>query len=156
PELTIYCEDSVAAVLIDEALTYSDRRRVRIVDVGSDATVIKQAVCHLRGEFPGGCLCVLDGDCTDQQVQGGIASERSQSVHLTPAFEILPGNNLPPERWVLSQLTNENYRNQFAEQLGCLRDQASEHVTAMQVDVDHHDVGHTLGRRTGLEEGDCV
>jgi predicted ATPase len=156
PELTIYCEDDVAAVLINETLTYSDRRRLRVVDVGSDATVIKQAICHLRGDFPGQCLCVLDGDCTPQQVRGWIASERGADAELVPAFEILPGDSLSPERWVLSQLAHEDYRNQFADQLGCLRDQASEHVTEMQVEIDHHNVAYILGRRTGLEESDCV
>jgi ABC-type thiamine transport system ATPase subunit len=156
PELTIYCEDGVAAVLIEEAIAYEDRCRLRIVDVGSNVTVIRQAVSHLRGGFPGQCLCILDGDCTAPQIEGWIVSERGANAAIAPLYEILPGNNLPPERWVLEQLAFEDYRNQFAEQLGCARDQASEHANAMRVDLNHHNASYTLSRRTGFDETECV
>jgi len=156
PELTIYCEDRVGAVLIEEVLPYEHRTRLRIVEIGSNATVIRQAVCHLRGGFPGRCLCVLDGDCTDREIQGWIASERGHDAGINPLYEILPGNNLPPERWVLDQLNLEAYRNQFAEQLGCARDLAAEHINAMNVDLNHHSIGHTLSNRTGFDETESV
>jgi AAA domain, putative AbiEii toxin, Type IV TA system len=156
PELTIYCEDGTAAVLIEEAIEYADRIRLRIIDVGSNVTVVRQAVCHLRGGFPGECLCVLDGDCSPQQVQGWIASESGFAQNINPAFEILPGNNLSPERWVLDQLAHEDYRNQFAAQLGCRRDQAREHITAMGVELNHHDIAYTLERRTGFDKTECT
>ena len=44
PELIIYCEDKIAAILIEEALSQELRLRVRIQHVGSDATVIRQGV----------------------------------------------------------------------------------------------------------------
>lgn len=156
PELTIYCEDKAASVLIEEAVTYADRRRLRIIDVGSNVTVVKQAVCHVRGGFPGECLCVLDGDCSPQEVEGWIASERGADHHIEPAFEILPGNNLPPEGWVLEQLAHEDYRIQFAQQLGCGRDQAREHINVMTVDLNHHDIAYTLGRLTGFNNTECT
>jgi predicted ATPase len=156
PELTIYCEDKAAAVLIEEAISYADRRRLRILDVGSNVTVIRQAVSHLRGGFPGRCLCLLDGDCTAQQIGGWIVSERGANHNIAPDFEILPGHNLPPERWILDQLAHEDYRNQFAEQLGCARDQATEHVNAMRVNLNHHSVANTLSTRTGFDEGECM
>lgn len=156
PELTIYCEDQAAAVLIEEAVSYADRTRLTIIEVGSNVTVVRQAVCHLRAGFPGQCVCVLDGDCSPQDVEGWIASERGADGHLAPAFEILPGNHLPPERWVLEQLAHEDYRNQFAEQLGCARDQAREHITAMGVELNHHDISYTLERRTGFDKSECT
>jgi len=156
PELTIYCEDQAAAVLIEEAISYADRRRLRIIAVGSNLTVVRQAVCHLRGQFPGRCLCVLDGDCSAQQVEAWITSETGANGDIAPVFEILPGDNLPPERWVLDQLVHEDYRNQFAEQLGCARDQATEHVNAMRVDLNHHDIAYTLGKRTGFDNYECT
>jgi len=84
-------------------------------------------------DFPGQCLCILDGDCTALQIDGWIVSERGANAAIVPLYEILPGNNLPPEQWVLEQLAFEDYRNQFAEQLGCARDQAREHLNAMRV-----------------------
>ncbi|MGH9874813.1 MAG: ATP-dependent nuclease [Pyrinomonadaceae bacterium] len=156
PELTIYCEDRVAAVLIEEAVPYADRRRLKIIDVGSNVSVVRQAVCHIRGGFPGQCISVLDGDCSNQDVDGWIASERGAAVNINPSFEILPGNDLPPERWVLQQFDHEDYRNQFAEQLGCGRDQVREHITAMAVGLDHHNISFTLGERTGFDETECT
>ena len=156
PELTIYCEDRTAAALIEEAIVYGDRRRLRILDVGSNTIVIRQAVSHLRGGFPGRCLCLLDGDCTQQQIEGWIRSERGANQNIAPEFEILPGDNLPPERWVLAQLAYEDYRNQFAEQLGCARDQAVEHINAMNVNLNHHNAAFTLSMRTGFDQNECM
>lgn len=156
PELTIYCEDRAAAVLIEEAVRYADRRRLRIIDVGSNLTVVRQAVCHLRGGFPGQCLCILDGDCLPREVDRWIASERGADQHIAPDYEILPGNNLSPERWVLQQLAYEDYRNQFAAQLGCGRDQALEHINQMTVDLNHHDIAYTLGQRTGFDKAEST
>lgn len=150
PELTIYCEDKAAAVLIEEMVSYADRRRLRIIDVGNNVTVVRQAVCHLRSGFPSRCLCILDGDCSVQDVEGWIESENGVA-NLRPEFEILPGDNLPPERWVLEQLAHEDYHIQFAEQLGCPRDQAAEHITEMMVNLNHHDMAFTLERRTGFD-----
>lgn len=156
PELTIYCEDQAAAVLIDEALSYADRRRVRILDVGSDVTVVRQGVCHLRGDFPGACLCVLDGDTTQADVGRWLASEANDDAAISPPVLALPGNNLPPERWVLDQLDLEDYRLEFSRQLGCDRAEARAHVEAMRVDLDHHDIAYTLHQRTGLQLQECV
>ena len=156
PELTLYCEDRAAAMMIEEAIPYEDRRRLRVVDVGSDATVIRQGVSHLRGDFPGGCLCVPDGDTTQVQIDGWIQSETNGNADIAPVVEALPGDNLPPERWALEQLALEDYRNEFADQLGCDRAEATNHADAMRVDIDHHDIAHTLGRRTGLNANDCL
>lgn len=156
PELTIYCEDRSAAVLIEEALPYEDRRRLTIVDVGSDATVIRQGVSHCRGHFPGECLCVPDGDVREADINGWIQSETNGNGNISPAVEVLPGDNQPPERWVLDQLNIEDYRNVFADQLGCDRGEAQGHIEAMRVDLNHHNVAFTLSRRTGLDEAECV
>lgn len=156
PELTVYCEDRSAAVLIEEAIPYAMRLRVRILDVGSDTTVIRQGVSHRRGAFPGDCLCVPDGDTTQAQVDAWLQSETNGNKNYEPQVELLPGNALPPERWVLDQLTLEDYRNTFAEQLGCDRAQATDHVNAMQVELNHHDIAYTLSRRTAIGREDCL
>lgn len=156
PELTIYCEDRSAAVLIEEAVRYEDRIRLKIVDVGNDATVIRQGVSHLRGGFHGRCLCVPDGDATQAQIDGWIRSETNGDTAISPHIESLPGDELPPERWVLEQLANEHYRESFANELRCDRGQARDHVDAMRVNLNHHDIAHTLSMRTGRDRQDCV
>ena len=156
PELTIYCEDQAAAILIEEAIPYEDRRRLRILNVGSDVTVVRQGVCHLRGGFPGACFCVLDGDTTPNQIAGWLTSEANDDPDISPPVSILPGDNLPPEGWVLDQLALEDYRNEFAGQLGCDRAEARGHVDAMRVELDHHDIAYTLCRRTGFDKRECI
>lgn len=156
PELTVYCEDRSAAVLIEEAISYEDRRRLRIRDVGSDATVIRQGVSHLRGGFGGGCLCVPDGDATQHQVDGWILSETNNNAAISPEVEVLPADGLAPERWVLEQFRHEDYLNEFATQLGCGRDDAQGHVEALRAELDHHDIAYELHRRTGFDQADCL
>ncbi len=156
PELTVYCEDRFAAMLIEEAIPYTDRLRIRILDVGSDATVIRQGVSHRRGGFPGECLCVLDGDATQAQIRRWIRSETNGDQNISPPVESLPGENRPPENWVLDQLGLEDYRNAFANELGCDRAAARGHIEAMSVDPDHHDIAHTLSMRTGLDRENCL
>jgi hypothetical protein len=156
PELTIYCEDQLAALLIEESLPYEDRQRLRILDVGNGVTVVRQGVCHLRGGFAGRCLCVLDGDCAQQQIEEWIASETGGDQQITPLFETLPGDDLPPERWILAQLAHEAYRDQFAQQMGCGRDIAEGHIAVMNVDLNHHDIAYTLSRRTGYDMVECA
>lgn len=156
PELTIYCEDRTAAVLVQEAIPYDSFRRLRILDVGNDVTVVRQGVSHLRGGFPGDCLCVLDGDVTTARIRSWLSSEANDNPDISPTVIKLPGNGRPPEAWVLDQLALEDYRNEFADRLGCDRAEARGHVDAMRVDLDHHDIAHTLSQRTGFDRQECT
>lgn len=156
PELVIYCEDFVAAVLIEEALPAHVRSRVRIRDVGSSATVVRQAVSHVRSGLGIPQLCVLDGDCSDADLAGWLRAERGERTDLVIECAILPGTGLPPEKWALEQLRLEPYDAELAGQLGCALYEARSHVEAMAVDIDHHDAAFSLARRTGVERADCV
>ena len=156
PELIIYCEDKFAASLINEALPAQMRLRVKIQDVGSDSKVISQGVSHLRSGFAMKSLCVLDGDCSNQNVNGWINSARGKCTDINPDYLILPGDNLAPERWVVSQLQQQDYRNSFADQFGCTIREATNHIQALSVDLEHHDIGYTLHQRTGRAETECV
>ena len=157
PELTIYCEDKVAAILISEALPMNNRTRVKVQDIGSDATVIRQGVSHLRSGFPMRILCILDGDCNEGVVAQWIISEtggnRNEAV---PEFIILPGDGLPPEKWIVQQLLHPSYRASFAQCFGCTEPEARTHIETMQTELEHHDIGHVLHRRTNLDPADCI
>ena len=155
PELNIYCEDRTATILIEEAIPYEDRIRLKVINVGNNQTVIKQGVSHLRGGFPGNCLCVLDGDATQDDIDGWIKSETSGDKAISPNTEMLPGNGIPPECWVLEQLSLASYRNEFAKQLGCARVDADNHIVAMRA-VGHHDMIFTLSKRTGFKLEECL
>ena len=156
PELTIYCEDTWAEMLIEEAVRYDDRTRLKVIQIGSNATVVRQGVSHLRGRFPGRCLCVLDGDSKKNHIDGWLRSETSGDDNLKPQIEVLPGDGVSPERWVLQQLSNEEYRREFARQLGCDLVEAGSHAAAMGAARDPHDMAATLSERTGFDRTECT
>lgn len=156
PELIIYCEDTFAGTLINESLSSDLRLRVKIQDVGSDSTVINQGVSHIRSGFLMNSLCVLDGDCTDSKVKRWIRSARGERKEIKPDYLFLPGDNLAPEKWVVAQLQQQDYRNAFAEQFNCTIQEAEDHIQALTVGLDHHDIGHILHQRTNLNETDCI
>jgi len=156
PELIIYCEDKFAASLINEALPAQIRLRVEIQDVGSDSNVISQGVSHIRSGFSMKSLCVLDGDCSDAKVNGWINSARGERREINPEYLILPGDDLAPERWVVSQLQQQDYRNSFADQFGCTIQEATNHIQALAVEQEHHNIGYTLYQRTGRTETECI
>ncbi len=156
PELMIYCEDEVAKIFIEKALPEHLRLRVEIQPVGSNNTVIKQGVSHHRSGFCMNYICVLDGDCTDGEIREWIRSERAERSDISPPYLILPGNGLPPEKWVISQLKIETYQTNFAWEFGCSMADVQAHMQALEVELNHHDLGYTLHQRTNIDPIDCV
>lgn len=148
PELLIYTEDAFAAMLVEEAIAGPMRPRIAIKDVGSNATLARQSVAHLRMNPQLKALSVYDGDCTEAEVEGWVRGERGERV-LNPDSLILPGDGRPPEAWLLGELAGE-YRDQFCAELACTPAIADGHVQAMSVRPDHHDSGFELAQRTGL------
>ena len=155
PELTIYCEDLTAKILIEEALPHDLRVRSTVREIGSNRTVIRQGVSHLKSGFQMGVLCALDGDCAEQDVEGWVGIESSGHDEYRPSHVILPGE-IPPERWVAEQLRIDFYQAAFAEQFGCSTVQARSFIEAIHAELDHHDIGHCLHLLTNLEPADCV
>jgi hypothetical protein len=151
PELMIYTEDQFAATLVEEALAGPIRARVAIRDIGSNATLARQAVAHLRTAGHLQALSCFDGDCNEKDVNRWISDERADRRDLEPHRLILPGNGLNPESWILGQLEHREYVEAFSRELNCEPRLASSHLVAMRVQLDHHDAGHTLSERTGLE-----
>lgn len=156
PEVIIYCEDEAAAFLVEEALPQNLRLRVKVQAVGSDATVIRQGISHIRSGFEMQSLCVLDGDATHPDIKGWITSERGHLHDITPRYILLPGDNFPPERWVAEQLRIIEYRRAFANQFSCSLADAQRYAEALHVDLDHHDLGYVLNRLTNLGKSDCL
>lgn len=151
PELLIYTEDRFAALLVSECIAGDLYRRVLIQDIGSNTVLARQAVAHARTRPEVACLSVFDGDCTEANIQGWIISERAER-NLNPDWLILPGNGLAPEKWVLDQLRLDAYKEALASEIGCTPQVAADHVTAMALELDHHDCGHTLHVRTGIDK----
>ena len=155
PELTLYCEDLCAKLLIEEALPHDVRVRCSVREIGDNAAVIRQGVSHLRSGYEMRAICVLDGDCSEMELENRVEIEAGPHDGHRPKWTILPGK-LPPERWIAKQLRFPVYRNRFAEQFGCSIGRADELIEAVHAELDHHNLGHCLRQMTGMDSQDCV
>lgn len=150
-ELILYTEDRFAAAIVDQALAGPDRARIRICDVGSNSTLARQAVAHIRSGVALRALSVFDGDCTEAGVNSWIASERGER-RIFPDYVILPADGLTPEAWIIRELTAPAYLSAFAQELNCSEAIAQAHVEAMRVQLNLHGCAFTLSQRAGLDE----
>jgi len=156
PELIIYCEDEYAAIMIEESLPAQIRVRVQIQPVGCNTAIMHQGVSHIRAGFKMQSLCVFDGDCSEGDINGWRNAERGNFTYIQPEYLLLPGDGLPPEKWIISQLYHSPYKENFARQFGCSVIHAHGHLEALNVLLDHHNVPYTLYQRTGLDIQDCM
>lgn len=154
PELIVYTEDKLACMVVEEALTAPHRARIAVRDVGSNATLARQAIAHMRLNPVCQALSVFDGDCTDAEVNRWLREERAERL-LNPDWLILPADGLAPEAWILRELAIPAYRDALATALNCAPGEADGHVRAMVVQPNHHDCGFTLAQRTGLSDDDA-
>ena len=152
PELTIYCEDLCAKLLIEEALPHDVKVRCSVREVGDSTTVIRQGVSHLRSGYEMRVICVLDGDCSEAELENRVA--RESGPH-RPEWILLPGE-LAPEKWIAEQLRLPTYRNRFAEQFDCSIGRANELIEAVHAELDHHNLGHRLQQMMGMDSQDCI
>ena len=155
PELTIYCEDLFARLLVEEALPHDVKVRCSVREIGDWATVIRQGVSHLRSGYEMRALCVLDGDCSVTELKNRIAIESGSHDEHRPEWLVLPGE-LAPEKWIAEQLIVPDYRNRFAVQFDCSIARSNELIEAVHAELDHHNLGHRLQQMTGMDSQDCI
>ena len=155
PELIVYCEDLAARVLIEEALPHSIKVRVRVCDVGDSLAVIRQGVSHQRAGLAMRAICVLDGDCSESEIETQIDNETRNVDVVRPDYSCLPGE-LPPEKWVMEQLRFPDYRVRFSEQFNCSITDAVGMIESALTELDHHNLGYRLKNLTGRESDDCL
>ena len=156
PELIVYCEDEVSSMMIEESLSHDERVRLKIQTIGSGTAIMHQGVSHLRSGFEMRSLCILDGDCKARDIKSWVESERGSRTDIKPEYILLPGDELPPEKWAISQLQHSPYKENFARLLNCSIVQAQEHIQALSIEMDHHKIPFVLHQRTGLEVQDCA
>jgi len=117
PELVIYVEDERARDLLLSTLRHENRRRVRVVEIGSHSAVVTQLAAKFADKEFSDCdvMGVLDGDQRPaiQTHVAGFSGRVDQRVRdeasrwLTERLEFLP-TELPPERYVVSKIRNEH------------------------------------------------
>jgi hypothetical protein len=152
PEMIVYTEDKFASMLVAEAIPPADRVRVSFRDVGSNSALARQSVAHLRLGLGIAAISLFDGDCQPGEIEGWIAGERAERADLIPDWDILPGDGVNPEQWILDQLRLEGYVEELARELRTDPATASEHVAAMRVQLNRHNAARTLAKRTSLDD----
>ena len=152
-EATIYVEDNFSATLVSTCLPLALRSRVRIVVIGDASKVAGQMGAHVRGGFPGQAKCIFDGDCDIKTIKQWMLRE---DINTTPEefFCQLPGDNLPPELWVIRELVKEPYIGRFAAQIGDDKSAILEKLNRVQNLPDHHDVPYKLSNYLRIHEKD--
>ena len=155
PEMTLYCEDLVARILIEEALSLDLRSRCVVREVGNQTTVIRQGISHLRSGYAMNALCVMDGDCKEEDIQGWIETETDGRADLVPKYYVLPGG-ISPEKWVIEQLKLDAYRASFSQQFGCTVQETIAYIESLCAEIDPHNLGFRLSQQTGIDSVDCI
>ena len=68
-ELTVYVEDHIAKLILQELFNSSLLKRVNLVDVGSKENVIRMVGAHYRNTSLGKAVGIADGDLTQKELR---------------------------------------------------------------------------------------
>jgi hypothetical protein len=123
PELVVYVEDKAAKQLVLSSLSHDLRRRIKIVEVGSNSAVISQLAARFVDNVEGDCdvIGVLDGD-----QRAALQTHQTRFLRLidqkrkTAAAEWIDNRltflptEMAPERFVVSKIRT-NHLPEFIE-----------------------------------------
>ncbi|MXW63665.1 MAG: ATP-binding protein [Bacteroidetes bacterium SB0662_bin_6] len=154
-EATIYVEDDFAETLVSNCLPLALRSRVRIVAIGDASKVASQMGAHIRGGYLGQARCIFDGDCQGAEINKWMNREDLKG---TPKkyYSQLPGDDLPPERWIVRELEKQPYIGKFATQIGSNESDTLHKVKQVQNLPDHHGIPYQLSKSLNLPERDIT
>jgi len=152
-DVIIFCEDDVAESLIRQAVPGDLRRRLKVV-YGSKTKLLVYAEAHLKAGWPQIPLIVWDGDVNYNEVKKWLDSldqitrdELSAKVSRIK----LPGE-LPPERWMLTQLDTDEGCQLLAEELNEDVPTTKAFLGMLSTMTAFHSLSYELAERTGLDE----
>jgi hypothetical protein len=155
PELNVYCEDNVAAIIIEQALLGNLLKRINILPVGSNNQLVPQAIFHLKARLGQLILIIWDGEVEKSSAEHWI---KNQKIN-TPAkhqidwsrlnWAFLPGN-MPPDKWMIEELNCENGYRLLSNELGIAPQEAAGQLERLRGLDEHHDVGYELKQLTNI------
>lgn len=151
PELSVYCEDSFAGLLIRTALPSELRRRVQIVPVGSKAELAKLAAFHVRSGLQGNVVIVWDGDVSDEEIARWVqeAERTAQGWADRVHVEKLPTHG-SPESWVIETVRSEVGQARLLSKFP--GENVAEIANRLFTCTDPKDAWHEISRYLGLPE----
>lgn len=112
PELNVYCEDNVAAVVIGEALLGNLLKRTNIIPIGSNSQLVPQAAFHLKARLGQHILIIWDGEVSQRDAEGWIKTEKRNTPGIYSInweklnWTFIPGD-IPPDKWIIEELNCE-------------------------------------------------
>lgn len=110
-ELVVYCEDEMAEAIIKQSVDGNQRKRIKIVPVGSDSQLASQAASHLVSGNRQLILIVWDGDVNSEKCKSFLDKAQQEKTYLKQQdmkrinWIALPGG-LAPEEWILETLAS--------------------------------------------------
>lgn len=149
-ELTIYCEDTVAAIAIESALTGEQRRRTKIVPIGSDSQLtIAAAHVHIASGHPGRAVLAWDGDVDPADRTKWL--DRLDALHENHGvgWLVLPGGKAP-EKWVLEQVDSDEGHRVMADRLREHPSTVASWIQTLRGLANHHNVPYELDQLASL------
>ena len=152
-DIIIFCEDDVAESLIRQAVSGDLRRRLKVV-YGCDSKLLGYAEAHLKADWPHIPLIVWDGDVASNEINKWFDSlDQITKDELTAKVSRikLPGD-VPPERWILSQLNTEEGCQLLAEELNDDVSATRAFLGMLSTMTAFHSLSYELAERTGLDE----
>lgn len=155
PELNVYCEDNVAAAIIEEALLGNLLKRTNIIPVGSDSQLVSQAVFHLKARLGQHILVIWDGDVTPEYAERWIRNEKRNTPSTYSInwerlnWTFVPGS-IPPDKWMVEELNCDQGYQMLSEELRISPQEGKEQVGRLRGLDEHHDVGFELKQSTNI------
>ena len=115
-ELTIYVEDHIAKLMLQELFNSSILKRINLVDVGSKENVIRMVGAHYRNPSLGRAVGIADGDLTEKEIRNwykkyvlkeGEAFDDVFEKNSIKMFNKFAGKNAP-EVYMLEKLKEDD------------------------------------------------
>jgi predicted ATP-binding protein involved in virulence len=114
-ELTVYVEDHIAKMMLQELLSSKLLKRINLVDVGSKENVVRMVGAHHRNPLLGKAVGIADGDLTHKELTNwykkyvlkeGELFEDVFEINSSKMFRKFAGTNAP-EVYMLEKLKRD-------------------------------------------------
>ena len=149
PELNVYCEDNVAAVLIEQALPGSLLKRTNIIPVGSDSQLVSQATFHLKAKLGRHILIIWDGEVSKEATEQWIKDAKKNTPEIYSMkwerlnWTYIPGG-IPPDKWIIKELKCEKGYQLLSDELRISPQEAEDEIERLCGLDEHHSIGFEL------------
>lgn len=164
-EIDVYVEDYMATLLLNNAIPNSIRKRVSIIPIGSDISVVKQMAARYNHKALGKCICFLDGDkrieeskLTGQFVRNLETVEKADDMEkaktwISERMFFLPGK-IWPEKWICEEMLKTDLK-ELSIQTRCTKVELKSYLK-MAIQAGKHNEFYELCKLLNIEKDVAV